>query len=308
MSRSGQLRFVGVTTGGSRIMALFPRWAEALGLDADIAGRDVEIGAPPDAYRKVVAEIAEDEAALGALVTTHKVQVLRHAGDLFARLDPYAELLGEVSCIAARDGSLEGYSKDPVTSGRSVDEMIPRDHWTTHDGAQALCLGAGGAGAAIGVMLATRDPAPARVVLTDTDAGRVDEVRAMFGRMDDLHCAVDAVHVDDAAASDDLVERLPAGSLVVNATGMGKDVPGSPVSDDAAFPRHGVVWELNYRGARPFLAAAHAQAQARSLQVHDGWRYFLHGWAAVISEVYDVAIGRDRFEQLARVAEPHRPE
>ena len=32
------------------------------------------------------------------------------------------------------------------------------------------------------------------------------------------------------------MERLPEGSVVINATGAGKDFPGSPVSDAGLFP------------------------------------------------------------------------
>ena len=44
------------------------------------------------------------------------------------------------------------------------------------------------------------------------------------------------------------MEALPAGSLVINATGLGKDRPGSPLTDHCKFPENGLVWELNYRG------------------------------------------------------------
>ena len=63
---------------------------------------------------------------------------------------------------------------------------------------------------------------------------------------------------------DALLEALPPASLVVNATGMGKDRPGSPVSAGARFPERGVVWEFNYRGPLDFWHQALAQQQERS--------------------------------------------
>ncbi len=54
-------------------------------------------------------------------------------------------------------------------------------------------------------------------------------------------------------------ESLPPGSLVVNATGMGKDRPGSPLGPTSVFPRDGVVWEFNYRGSLDFWHQALAQ-------------------------------------------------
>ena len=43
--------FVGVTTGQSSIMKMFPIWAKELGLDAEIKGIDLPIHAPAEDYR-----------------------------------------------------------------------------------------------------------------------------------------------------------------------------------------------------------------------------------------------------------------
>ena len=98
---------------------------------------------------------------------------------------------------------------------------------------------------------------------------------------------------------------MPVGSLVVNATGLGKDAPGSPLTGACRFPEKAYVWELNYRGDLVFLEQARAQAQQRSLNVHDGWVYFIHGWTRVIAEVFDVDIptsgpGFERLSETAR--------
>ena len=63
------------------------------------------------------------------------------------------------------------------------------------------------------------------------------------------------------------------------------------------------MWELNYRGELAFLHHARAQAAARELHVEDGWLYFLHGWSAVIAEVFDVELPSERFERLRATAE-----
>ena len=47
--------FIGVTTGSSSIMKLFPLWAKELGLDnAVLKGIDIEIHSDPSIYREVV--------------------------------------------------------------------------------------------------------------------------------------------------------------------------------------------------------------------------------------------------------------
>jgi shikimate dehydrogenase len=83
-------------------------------------------------------------------------------------------------------------------------------------------------------------------------------------------------------------------------------VPGSPLSGRARFPVGAVVWDLNYRGDLEFLRQARAQAGERGLELHDGWRYFLHGWSQHIAQVYDLELAPPMFEQLAEAAEPLR--
>ena len=101
---------------------------------------------------------------------------------------------------------------------------------------------------------------------------------------------------------DELLAALPPSSLVVNATGMGKDRPGSPLTDAGRFPERGVVWEFNYRGSLEFLAQARAQQQERDLTVEDGWRYFVHGWSQVVADVFDIPMPPQTVQQLAAIA------
>jgi shikimate dehydrogenase len=299
-----RMLFIGVSTSESSIFDLFPHWARILGIDASIEGYDIELGAQPDAFRAAVEHIAADSSALGALVTTHKVDIYRHAGELFDELDTNARLCREVSCISKRDGALVGHAKDPITAGRTLAEFLPPDRWA--GGAHALCLGAGGAGTAIAVHLARGDRAPAELVVTDTDGGRLETLRAALVELD-ASSQARLEQVCSVEQSDALLQRLPLGSLVVNATGLGKDAPGSPISDRAVFPESALVWELNYRGDLHFLEQARRQQDARRLEIQDGWRYFLHGWSEVIAEVFHLELTPERFDRLAEAAESQRP-
>ena len=110
----------------------------------------------------------------------------------------------------------------------------------------------------------------------------------------------------DPAENDRLLAALTPSSVVINATGMGKDLPGSPLTEKAQFPKHGVVWELNYRGERQFLEQAKAQQQKRRLKVEDGWTAFLYGWTSVIAKVLDVRIDSSLFARLSRLAAEQR--
>jgi shikimate 5-dehydrogenase len=298
----GTLVFIGVDTRRSSIMSLFPRWAELLGLDARIEGWDLRLGSAPSAYRDAVRRLAADPGVAGALVTSHKLDVYRHAGALFDELDRYARLCREISCISRRNGRLLGQAKDPVTAGLAMAELLggPSDR-----ALEVLCLGAGGSGTAICVRLCTGEPAPARIVVADRDPGRLaalGDICAGLGA-----AGVELVRVVGPADADALLEGLPDGSLVVNATGLGKDLPGSPLGDRARFPPAAHVWDLNYRGDLEFLRQAREQAAARGLRLHDGWRYFLHGWSQHMAEVYGLELTPERFARLAAAAEPLRP-
>lgn len=117
---------------------------------------------------------------------------------------------------------------------------------------------------------------------------------------------VEYICQQDPARNDALVRALPEGSLVINGTGMGKDIPGSPVTDDVVYPMNGVVWEFNYRGELPFLHQAQAQAVQRHLNVQDGWVYFLHGWTEVIAQVFHIEMTGSLFDRLATIADSIR--
>lgn len=286
-------------------MRLFPRWADILDLEADIAGMDLPIGGEPEVYREAVASIAGAPENRGALVTTHKMDVFRHASELFEELDANATLCREISCISKRAGKLVGHAKDPITAGRSLEEMLEGDHWSA--GGEALCLGAGGAGTAITVHLLRSDPVPESITIVDISEQRLEELRRVHEELGAGTTDLRYICSAEPAANDALLQSLPPRSLVVNATGMGKDRTGSPLTDAAEFPPEAIVWELNYRGALDFLRQARLQPAEKGLVVHDGWRYFLHGWTEVIAEVFHLGLSAELFEELAAAAEPFKP-
>jgi shikimate dehydrogenase len=299
--------FIGVSTQQSSIMRVFPRWADVLGLDAVIRGYDAPPGAPPEAYRRIVEHLRDDDLAQGALVTTHKIDLLAACRDLFDELDPHALTCGEVSSISKRDGKLVGHAKDPITSAAAWRAFVPPRHWAA--GGEVLCLGAGGSAVALSASLASfeeRDDRPGAITF-------VNRSQRGMNHLLDVHEGITTdvefrYHVhEDPLRNDALMAELPPTSMVINATGMGKDRPGSPISDAGVFPERGLVWELNYRGALDFLQQARRQEASRGLTVEDGWVYFLHGWSAVIGEVFDRTIDEETFAALDRAASELRP-
>ncbi|HSK52369.1 MAG TPA: shikimate dehydrogenase [Clostridia bacterium] len=295
--------FVGVTTGQSSMVGIFPRWMARLGHpEIVLEGIDLSLHAPPAAYRAVVERIRSNPASIGGLVTTHKIDLLEACRDLFDRLDSFALELGEVSAIAKGPAGLTGYATDPLAAGSSLDALLGDSHFG-ETGGEVLLLGAGGAAAAIVLHLIRHraaDP-PSRVTVVNRSQPRLDRLRAIVERQ-----ATDLVFdfrcTEDPRANDLLLERLPPGTLVVNATGMGKDRPGSPLTDAARFPVEAVAWELNYRGELAFLRQARSQPPDRGVRVEDGWGYFVRGWSEVVARVLDVDITPDVLDDLATLA------
>jgi len=298
--------FIGVTTGKSSIMQVFPAWAQYLGLkDAVIKGIDFPLHADPAAYREAVTFIKEDPLSLGALVTTHKIDLFEAAKDLFDEIDQYAALMGETSCISKRDGKLVCHAKDPISSGLAIDGFLPKRHFA-NTGAELMSMGAGGSTIALTWHLMRRergDDVPSRIIVTDPSQHRLDEIRRIHEQIAS-DVPVEYIKPDGAAGNDAAMATLKPGSFVINATGLGKDRPGSPITDAAVFPEGGVVWELNYRGDLVFLDQAKRQQAARRLQVENGWTYFIHGWTQVIAEVFDVKIATHgpQFDEISRIA------
>jgi shikimate 5-dehydrogenase len=301
--------FIGVSTGQSAIRQVFPLWMTALGREeVRLQGIDLKLHDDPALYRQTVSEIKLDPLSLGALVTTHKIDLLEAARDLFDYLDAYAGLCGEISCISKRDGRLEGYAKDPVAAGLTLDTMLGAGYFG-RTGGQVLCFGAGGSARAIALHFINKmheADRPRRFVVVNRSRPRLDRLQDMVRNLG-TDIAFEFVCNDDPWHNDELMASMPAGTLVINATGMGKDLPGSPVTDRARFPEHGIVWELNYRGELLFLHQAYAQARARNLRVEDGWLYFLHGWTQVIAEVLHTPVAGELFDRLASIADPIRP-
>ncbi len=298
--------FVGVDTGRSAIRTVFPIWARELGLPTEeLRGHDVELGADQQTYRDLVVEIRDDSSHLGALVTTHKVALYDAAADLFDELDDFSTQCGEISSISKRGGRLRGAAKDPVTAGLALAEFLPSQHFA-NTGGEVLCLGAGGAGTAITTFLAQGEDVPGRIVVADVDRASLTRLEEVHRRAGIAPGLVRYEHVARVEQSTELLSGATPESLVVNASGLGKDLPGSPVSDAAVFPERALVWEINYRGTLRFWHQAMAQAERQSLVLVDGWRYFIHGWTQVIADVFDIPIPAATVDRLAMLAEAAR--
>ncbi len=300
--------FIGVTTSQSSIMKLFPLWAKILGIeDAVLKGIDIEIHAPREVYRKVVKFIKEDPLSLGALVTTHKIDLYEAAKDLFDYLDPYAQLFGELSSISKNQGKLEGHAKDPISSGLAMEAFIPPGFWKEHGG-EVFIMGAGGSARAIAAYLFDphkKDNMPSKLYVSNRSTPRLYAMREIMQKINpDINA--EYIHSPEPSINDQILARVKPYSLIVNATGLGKDRPGSPLTDAAQFPPHSLVWELNYRGDLLFMHQALRQKEEKNLHVEDGWIYFIHGWTQVIAQVFHLNIDEQQFSEIEKISREYR--
>lgn len=296
--------FIGVTTGKSSIMKVFPLWMKVLGREEVVMeGVDCKIHDDPEVYRKAVAQIKYDPMSLGALVTTHKIDLLTAARDMFDYLDPYAMITDEVSSISKLDGRLEGHAKDPLTSGASLDAIIEKDYFAK-TGGHVLSFGAGGSAIATLLHLINKKDKgdrPAKFTFVNRSQGRLDHAKEMVGSLK-TDIEIEYICNSDPKLNDQIMEKFPPYSVIINATGMGKDTPGSPITWDGKFPMNSISWEFNYRGELDYLHQSLAQVESRNVKVEDGWIYFVHGWTQVVAQVLHFDLTPELFDKLNEAA------
>lgn len=296
--------FIGVTTTKSSIMKVFPLWMKELGRpDVMIEGVDCLIHDNPEVYRKAVAQIKYDPNSLGALVTTHKIDLLAAALDMFEYLDPYAMITDEISSISKLEGRLEGHAKDPITAGKSLDAIIPENYFGK-TGGEVLSFGAGGSAIATLLHLINkknRGDRPGKFTFVNRSQGRLDHAKEMVGKLK-TDIEIEYIQNSDPVINDGIMAKFKPYSVVINATGMGKDTPGSPITWEGKFPMNSIAWEFNYRGELDFMHQALAQVESRKIKVEDGWVYFVHGWTQVVAQVLHIDLTDELFSRLEKAA------
>lgn len=301
--------FIGVTTGKSSIMKVFPEWAKALSLkDAVIKGIDIEIHAEPEIYRRAVDFIKHDPLSMGALVTTHKIDLYNAAHDLFEYLDPYARRFSELSSITKADGKLCGHAKDPITCGMAMEEFIPKNYWKMNPEAGVFIMGAGGSAIAMCSYFMRKEfegNYPRKIVISNRSQPRLTKIEEINRSLNPGSIQTEYYLAPEPSVNDGILAKMPPGSLIVNATGLGKDRPGSPLTNACVFPENAMVWEINYRGDLLFMRQAEKQADERNLKIEDGWMYFIYGWTQVIAEVFHMPIRGRKLLELSEIAQKY---
>ncbi len=120
-------------------------------------------------------------------------------------------------CVASGNGAGGPYDTTPNPEASLIEagtylEGTAFAHVLTEAGVAARHFGAA---------VTRRDGRPARVVFADTDAGALNDLRAVAARADVGAAHLSFVHVRTTGDCDRLVTALPTPALVVNATGLG---------------------------------------------------------------------------------------
>jgi shikimate dehydrogenase len=295
---------IGINSSKSAIMNVFPLWMKVLEKpEVIIESIDLVNNDTPEYYKFVIDQIKKDPLSLGAMVTTNKINLYNATRDMFDYLDPDTLSRGEVSSITKIEGKLVGHDIDAISAGLSLEEIIEPGYFERTSG-EVLCFGAGGVGMAIALHLINKNnkaDRPRRYIFSNRSQWRLNQAKEMVNK-ENTDILFEYICNNDLQINDQLMETMPSYSIVVNATGMGKDIPGSPIRWSSRFPQNGIAWEVNYRGSLDFLHQAEAQIRSRKLKVEDGWQYFLHGWTQVIAKALNVTITPALFRELAIVA------
>ena len=297
--------FIGVTTGSSSIMKVFPAWATALGLNAVIKGIDIAIHEKREVYREVVNFIKNDPFSLGALVTTHKIDIYDATNDMFDVIGVYARQFGEISSIYKRDGKFCCEAKDPITCGMAMEQFLPENYWQKNPEAGVMLMGAGGSCISMCsyyMRNSGQGNDPAKIVVANRSTPRLEACHEINDKVYPNTIHAEYYLTPNPGQNDEVLKKMGEGSLIINATGLGKDRPGSPLTDDAIFPKNSIVWEINYRGELTFMHQAEKQQKERNLQIEDGWMYFIFGWTQVMADVFNQEILGDKLQLCSEVA------
>ena len=305
--------FIGVTTSQSAMAKIFPLWAEALNCELEFVGIDLPLDASALHYREAAQRIKDDPLAIGSVVTTHKTRLYEHAYSLFDEFDALSAVTKEVCSITKQENIMKGMAgTDCLSTTLGLKDILDDDYWLNRS-ADLICLGAGGVARSLALSLLCDFQAssplstlkkylPNRIVFVDIHRQQLESIKELlepFLR----RTSFEFLHQSDPAANDRLVEEAAQGSLIINATGMGKDRPGSPLTPAVVYPEQSIAWDLNYRGERKFLKQAVSQDKRLHVTVHDGWMCFMHGWTQSLQASLGQQFSRETFQMLLSIAE-----
>ena len=284
MSSASKSKFVflGVSTGSSAVNLLFPRWCEVLGVDWTLEGVDLPIGSDPGQYRNFGFNARRPD--------NRCIDNFTQGSCLRRREQPSRPSRAFVRGVR-RSGSIAsrwkefwwGGVSDVASGGEILKSLFSSEQWLSGQ-REVLIIGGGGAGLAAAWNIAVNGIGSARrILIVEHSLERSSKIQDLVANWP-TKCRVDVLS-GSGSGDLDVVTSFSDGSLIINASGVGKDQPGSPVSDSVVFPLASTFWEFNYRGDLPLMHRAYLQERFPRTKVEDGKRYFATGWSVVMSKV-----------------------
>ena len=298
--------FIGVTTHNSFINTVFNEWLNIIGKDAELIGVNLDLNCPNEDYVKIVSFIKNNPFVLGALVTTHKVNLYNSTFHLFDFLPNTCKEFREIGCIYKSDNKLTAEVTDIISVRLALTSFLSNNYFL-HIKSEFCILGAGGAGIALAYRILTdKNHKPNKLIITDISSERIESASNILSKYDSEKL-LETIKVENNN-TDEIIEKLSSGSVIVNATGLGKDKKGTPFSEKINLPSRCYFWDFNYRGNLTFLEIAKQQADRKNLIVLDGWIYFIHGWTQVISKVFHIDNIESYFIEFLKIADIKKTE
>ena len=293
--------FIGVTTHNSFVNRVFYDWLKIISKDTELVGVNLPVGCDIKEYLKIVSFIKSHPLVLGALVTTHKVRLYNSTKHLFDNLSDPCNEFQEVGCIYKKGDALCGEVTDIISVQSALYSFLEFDYFSKYT-TDFCILGGGGAGLALAYRILTdNNPKPQRLILVDISKKRLSEIKNIIKKYDTDNI-LELYQVDNQA--DNVIEELQSKSIIVNATGLGKDKEGSPFSEKTNIPQESYLWEFNYRwDDKPnFYNIAKEQEKDKRLKIIDGWIYFIHSWTQVMSSIFHFDNTSDYFDKFLEAA------
>lgn len=305
--------FVGISTAGSGIHRVYPSWAPLFAPGSVLRGLDLPEHASPRQYRDVVTAMAANPDIGSAVITSHKLRLYQACHDMIDVGDPLARLTREINCLDVT-GHLRGFARDPLSLQALLRAACDGPLIV---GRPIVCIGAGGSATALllavgldldatladGRPAASAASARPHLTIVGRTAESLDALDGVRRQSQIPASAITFRHAPDARTTGAIVAAAPPGSVIINATGLGKTAPGSPLPGQARFPPGAIAWDFNYRGPLTFLR----QARQAGITQIDGWHYFVAGWTAALSAVTATQFTARLLAEAGAAASPHAP-
>ncbi len=124
----------------------------------------------------------------------------------------------------------------------ALEAFLPKNFWKNHGG-EVFIMGAGGSSVAITSYLVEQKhngDYPSKIIISNRSEPRLISMKKSISR---LNPSVDIEYhlCPEIVDNDNLLKNLKPFSLIINATGLGKDRPGSPLTDSCEFPKNSYI-------------------------------------------------------------------